>query len=284
MPRRQASQTALATAYLRAAHQVLDSKPLILEDPVAVPLLGAGTEQRIRDAADRYRTPEALALRSHVVLRSRYAEDRLAAAVGRGVTQYVLVGAGFDTFALRQPEWADSLKVIEIDHPDSQAAKRARIAAAGMQLPANALLAEIDFERESLFDGLRRNGVTTAEPTLFSWLGVTMYLTEAAIDATLASMAAFPEGSEVVLTFLSPPASDARASPSARSRIAQRVAEAGEPFLSRFEPAAFERKLLAAGFSSVDFLTPAMADSSYFQQRPKDLPPPHRTGIAAARR
>lgn len=98
-----ASRTALATAYLRAAHQLLDAPPRVLEGPVAVPLLGPAALQRIRETAADYRKAEARALRVHVVLRSRFAEDRLAAAVRRGVTQYVLLGAGFDTFALRQP-------------------------------------------------------------------------------------------------------------------------------------------------------------------------------------
>ena len=284
MPQREASRTALATAYLRAAHQLLDARPLILDDPVAVRLLGNGAEQRIRDGVERYQTPEALALRSHVVLRSRFAEDRLSAAVRRGVVQYVIVGAGFDTFALRQPQWAKSLKVIEVDHLSSQDAKRSRIAEAGMQIPANVHFADIDFERESLRDGLLRNGVSTIEPTLFSWLGVTMYLSEAAIDATLGSMATFPAGSEAVITFLQPPSRDSRASRPEPSRLAHLVAESGEPFVSYFGEAAFREKLLAAGFSSVEFLTPETAYSRYFQGRRTNLPPPKRTGVAAALR
>lgn len=284
MSQREASRTALATAYLRAAHQILDAKPFILDDPVAVQLLGEGAEQRIREAAERYQTPGALALRSHVVLRSRFAEDRLSAAVQRGVSQYVIVGAGFDTFALRQPQWANSLKVIEVDHLSSQAAKRSRIAEVGMQIPTNVVFADIDFEQESLRDGLLRNGATVTKPTFFSWLGVTMYLTDAAIDATLRSMATFPEGSEVVLTFLQPPMSDPDASLSGPSRLAQFVAESGEPFVSYFDQTAFEEKLLAAGFSSVEFLTPEIANSRYFQQRQADLPLPKRASIASALR
>ena len=284
MSQREASRTALATAYLRAAHQILDAKPFILDDPVAVQLLGEGAEQRIREAAERYQTPEALALRSHVVLRSRFAEDRLSTAVQRGVSQYVIVGAGFDTFALRQPLWANSLKVIEVDHLSSQAAKRLRIGEVGRQIPMNVVFADIDFEQESLRDGLLRNGVTVTKPTFFSWLGVTMYLTDSAINATLRSMATFPEGSEVVLTFLQPSMGDPHASPSEPSQLAQRVAESGEPFVSYFDQSTVKEKLLAAGFSSVEFLTPEIAKSRYFQQRQSDLPLPKRTGIASALR
>src|SRR5262245_43277899 len=98
MSQRTASRTALGTAHLRAAHQLLDPPPRILEDPTAVAVLGAQAEQRIRDSAEHWQSPEGRALRAHMVLRSRFAEDRLAAAVGRGVTQYVVLGAGFDTF------------------------------------------------------------------------------------------------------------------------------------------------------------------------------------------
>lgn len=284
MSQREASRTALVTAYLRAAHQIFDAKPLILDDPVAMQLLGQGAEQRIRDAVERYQTPAAMALRSHVVLRSRYAEDRLSAAVRRGVSQYVIVGAGFDTFALRQPHWASALTVIEVDHPNSQVAKRSRIRTAGMQIPANVVFADVDFEHDSLRDGLLRHGISISAATLFSWLGVTMYLTEAAIDATLESMAAFPEGSEVVLTYLEPPGNGPQASASESSRLARRVADSGEPFVSYFDEAAVEEKLLMAGFSSVEFLTPETANAKYFRERPTDLPLPKRTGIVSALR
>jgi len=124
MSDRNASRTALGTAYLRAAHQLLDAPPRILEDPLAVTLLGPAAAQRISDTRGSYQTPERLLLRAHVVLRSRFAEDRLAAAVHRGVTQYILLGAGFDTFALRQPPWARPLRICEVDHAGTQYTKR----------------------------------------------------------------------------------------------------------------------------------------------------------------
>ena len=270
-----ASRTALGTAYLRAAHQLLDGQPHILDDPVALSLLGPTALQRINDTADDYRTPERLALRTHVVLRSRFAEDRLAAAVLRGVTQYVILGAGLDTFALRQPPWAQELKILEVDHPGTQAMKRSHLAAAGLTMPRNADFATIDLEHESLSDGLLRYHVAMDEPTFFSWLGVTMYLKEDAIDAVLRSVAAFPELSEIVLTFVTPPGD----SP---SLLAQRTASLGEPWLSYFEPDVLEAKLRGAGFSKVEFLTPTEAEARYFGQRPADLPVPKRTNILSA--
>lgn len=275
MANRNPSRTALATAYMRAAHQVLDAAPRILEDPLAVAVLGPAARQRIVDSAASYQTPERRALRSHVVLRSRFAEDRLAAAVRRGVTQYVLLGAGFDTFALRQPAWARALRVLEVDHPATQGSKRAQLMAVGLTMPANAAFGSIDFEHESLRDGLQRYQVSLAQPTFLSWLGVTMYLAEDAIDAVLRSVAALPAGSEIVLTYAPPPGD-------LPSPFDQRAAGLGEPWVSYFEPDAIAAKLRRAGFSHVDLLAPVEAEARYFRQRPDDLPVPKRTNLACA--
>ena len=278
----QPSRTALATAYLRAAHQLLDAPPRVMEDPLAVSVLGDGAADRIGKDAARYRSAAVQALRAHVVLRTRFAEDRLAAAVNRGVCQYVLLGAGLDTFALRQPAWARSLRIVEIDHPDTQRFKRAMLSQAHIEVPANVTFGVIDFERESLLEGLDRHGVRPSQPTFFSWLGVTMYLTEASIDRALQSMGAFAAASEVVLTFLEP--RDERPAPVAPSpdRLASRVAAAGEPFVSYLRPADVETKLRQAGFATVRFLTPEQAKALYFSPQSPDLPPPSRTGIAYA--
>jgi methyltransferase (TIGR00027 family) len=272
-----ASHTALATAYLRAAHQILDAEPLILKDPAALVLLEPDAEKRIKESVDRYMSPQAKALRAHVVLRSRYAEDRLESSMARGVSQYILVGAGFDTFAIRQPAWAAPLRIIEVDHPDTQRLKRTKISQAGIPVPDNVVFAGIDFEQESFEEGLIRNGVRSDELTLFSWLGVTMYLTEPAIDATLKCMARSPTGSEAVITFRQPPSSQSSAS----NQLADRVSEAGEPFVSYFTPKNFEGKLLDSGFVKVDFLTPELS-ARYFHDGANSLPNPQRISIASA--
>lgn len=225
MSGRDASPTALRTAYLRAAHQLLDAPPRILEDPVAVALLGPDAERRIRETADRYGSAERRALRAHVVLRSRFAEDRLAAA--------------------------------------------------GLAMPGNADFATIDFEHESLREGLLRHGISLDAPTFFSRLGVTMYLPEDAIDGVLGQAAAFPEGSEIVLTFARP--RDDGPLPTAR-----RAESLGESWRSTFEPAAIEAKLRDAGFTDVAFLTPAEAEARYFRGRPADLPVLRQTNVVSA--
>ena len=172
MSEQKVSRTALRTAYLRAVHQLLDAQPLVLDDPIVVSLIGSDGVQRIHDTAEQHYSPERQALRAHVVLRSRFAEDRLEAAVQRTVRQYIILGAGFDTFALRQPEWAGILKIFEVDQPGTQALKRTLMSAAGLSMPENADFIEIDIEKESLGDGLMRSSVSMQEPAFFSWLVV----------------------------------------------------------------------------------------------------------------
>ena len=280
----QPSRTALATAYLRAAHQLLDAPPRVLDDPLAITVLGEGASSRIRNDAARYRSPGAQALRAHIVLRTRFAEDRLAEAVKRGVSQFVLLGAGLDTFAYRQPPWAKSLRIVEIDHPNTQSFKLAMLSRAHIDVPANVGFGAIDFDGESLLEGLIRHGVLPTQPTFFSWLGVTMYLADASIDRALQSMGAFAEGTEVVLTFLEPRDEPLAPAVPPPDRLAARVAAAGERFVSYLSPAAVETKLRQAGFTTVQFLTSDEAKARYFSPQSADLPPPSRTGLACATR
>ena len=243
---------------------------------------------RDNEAEARLQAPPARALRSHVVLRSRYAEDRLALAVARGVRQYVVLGAGYDTFIVRQPLWAAALRITEVDRAAIQQAKRARLAEVGLIVPGNVTFLEMDFETETLAAGLERGGVNRSEPAFFSWLGVSVYLTEAAIDAVLATVAAYPAGSEIVFTFSQPrdPRPDVRpdASGDGEPTLADRVAAIGEPWLSYFSPEAMEEKLLDAGFRDVEFLTPDAARAAYSSGAAGELPPPRRTAIASALR
>ena len=167
MSNRKASNTALGTLFLRGVHQMLDAKPLILDDPAALTLLGEDACRQIKNRRDHHLTLAARALRTHVVLRSRFTEDRLAQAIVRGITQYVILGAGFDTFAYRQPLWAKTLKIFEVDQPATQAQKRLRLEQAGMTLPPNLSFTGIDFEHESLRDGLLRSGMSLTEPFFF---------------------------------------------------------------------------------------------------------------------
>lgn len=280
---RTASRTAQGVTFLRAAHQLLDTPPLVLEDPVALRLIGPEGERQIAGDPARFQTPLVRGVRAHVVLRSRFAEDRLAAAVKRGATQCVILGAGFDTFAFRQPEWARSLRVIEVDQPASQALKREQLAAAGVVTPANVSFVSIDFERESLRDGLSRHGISLAEPTFFSWLGVTVYLTESAVDAVLETVVEYPAGTEIVLTFAQPRAPAVVVSDvENRPTLADLAANVGEPWQSYFKLDELERKLRSIGFVAIQFLTSEEAQRLYFTGRMDGLSAPSRTSIVSA--
>jgi methyltransferase (TIGR00027 family) len=270
-----ASKTALGAAYMRAAHQLLDDEPLLLRDPVALPLLGAQAAAIIQDAVDRFQSTKGKALRADIVLRSRFTEDRLEAAAAKGVTRFILIGSGFDSFALRQPPWARMLKVVEVDHPATQSAKRERIAQAGLSEPENLIFAPADFEYEGLSEVLGRCGIGADEPAFFSWLGVTTYLEKAAINATLRAIAAFAPGSEVALTFRQPLDETA-------SMLAAIVSDLGEPYISFFTPEEIETTLRHTGFSDIDFLTPEKAEALYFAPARNDLPVPERTTILCA--
>jgi methyltransferase (TIGR00027 family) len=278
MTERDASVTARSVAGLRAAHLLLDGKPPILEDTIILRLLGPQAEPFIRDLAERYKAPQARGLRSHVLLRSRFAEDSLREAVARGIRQYVLLGAGLDTFASRKPEWARELSIIEVDHPSSQADKQRLLRSAEIPIPANVRYADVDFEHETLADGLRRCAIDFGQPTFFSWLGVTMYLTREAIDATLATVASFAKGSEIVLTFAQPTEPD----DTAGRFFAERAAAAGEPWLSYFTPDEMESVLRSHGFADVRFLTRETVLRQYYADRSDDLLPPRRISIVSA--
>lgn len=271
-----ASRTALATAYLRAAHQILDGAPLLFPDPVALPLLGPQAETQIRSTIERYQGPFGRGLRSHVCLRARFAEDRLAAS--RGTGWYVLVGAGFDTFALRQPDWARDLRIIEIDHPATQDAKRTMMASAGLSSPDNLTFVPADFTRQTLADILGRLEIPQDDGVYFSWLGVSMYLDAAAVDATLSAMAGVSRRVGLTLSFKQPLQEHIERD----VQMAKVVAGLGEPFLSLFTPEEMAARLTAHGFARQEFLTRERARTDYFTPPHPGIPAPHNTTIAWA--
>ena len=271
---RDASRTALGVAALRAAHRLLDAEPWILDDPIAARLLGSSEASHLLGEG-RLQHPLARALRSHVLLRSRVAEERLEAACAVGLRQCVILGAGLDTFAYRQPDWASALRIFEVDHPASQEAKRGRVRAAGLADPPNLIHAPMDFERTSLEEGLRDAGFDASRPAFFSWLGVTMYLTLPAVEAVFRFVGALPGGSRMVLTFAQP-------EDGATSNLADLAASVGEPWITRFTPDELAAALLRAGFSAADILAPEEARDRFFRDRADGLPAPRRASIAYA--
>ena len=266
----QPSATAYGTAMQRAAHQIFDD-PRVFEDPFALRIIGADREALLRSDPERYRTRLSLAVRAFVVMRSRYAEDALAQAVQRGVRQYVILGAGLDTFACRNP-YPDRLRVMEVDHPSTQAWKRARLGESGIEIPGALVFAPVDFETETLADGLKRAGFRSGEPAFFSWLGVVVYLTQAAVKQTLRFVASSTApASEIVFDFLLPSSSLSEQQKRSRAASMRRVAALGEPWLSFFEPSALAQELSRMGFAGVEIFGPDDANQRYFHDRTDDL-------------
>src|SRR5262249_42911917 len=268
----QYSKTALAAAFYRAQHHLHD-EPKLLDDPYAHRLLTPaemaaseggrgggglggglppGDPHAVLARALRTVTPA-----SSVLARARYTEDRLAMAVARGVSQYVLVGAGLDTFAFRRADVRDRLQVFELDHPRSQAFKRARLAAAGLTDPPNLHFGVVDFERESVADALGRLPFRAEQPAVFAWLGVTMYLTRPAIDGTWRAMRTVAaRGSELVFDFTHPQAFSPSASEQGR-KILERTRAIGEPIITGLDPATLGAALSETGWRLIEQLDPA---------------------------
>ncbi len=260
----QPSRTALAAAAHRAVHQVLE-RGRIFADPLAVRILGADAEAAVRDAESN---PSRRMLRLFIAVRTRFAEDALAAAVARGVRQLVVLGAGLDTYAYRNA-FGETLHVFEVDHPATQAWKRQRLAEAAIPLPPTLTFAPIDFERETLADGLAAAGFDPAKQAFFTWLGVVPYLTEQAVFSTLEFIARLPGGAHVVFDYGNPPASglDRDRNAATQEALAARVASVGEAFKSYFETHALHAKLMALGFREVEDLGPALIRERYFANR-----------------
>ncbi|MBV8476214.1 MAG: class I SAM-dependent methyltransferase, partial [Acidobacteria bacterium] len=183
---------------MRAIHQALEGNSRILDDPISPRLVDARSDiyKSRLELLDRLPEPTRLRLKATFVMRSRFAEDCLAEAVNQGVRQYVLLGAGLDTFAYRQPRWASSLRIFEVDHPATQRWKRRRLAEAGISVPENVTFVPVDFEKVSLATALPQAGIDSGMAAFFSMLGVTQYLIEGAFDETLRFVLSMPSPSE----------------------------------------------------------------------------------------
>ena len=264
MQQGQPSRTALGAAVHRAAHQVLE-RGAIFTDPLAARILGAEAAAALREDQN---APSRRMLRLFIAVRTRFAEDSLAAAAARGVRQLVVLGAGLDTYAYRTP-LAASLRMFEVDHPATQAWKRQRLAGAAIPVPRALTFAPVDFERETLADGLSAAGFDPAQQTFFTWLGVVPYLTEQAVFSTLGFIASLPGGAHVVFDYGNPPSSsaDREEHAAAHDLLAARVASVGEAFRSHFDTDVLHAKLTALGFREIEDLGPASIRARYFAGR-----------------
>ncbi len=273
------SATALGAAVMRAMHQTLDD-PRILDDPIAALLVGP--ELARRSAITRM-MPFGARLRANFVMRSRYAEDCLAEASGNGIGQYVMLGAGLDTFAYRQPEWGRALRIFEVDHPATQKWKLEKLAAAGIAVPGNLSMAPVDFENISLRDGLTAAGFDPRVPTFFSSLGVSQYLSEGALEVSLKFVLSMPRRSEIVFSFVLASQALGLGERVGISIFAAIAAAGGERWLSRYVPATLARELESMGFSKVVHFSADDANDRYFPARRDDMRASRLEGMRASR-
>jgi methyltransferase (TIGR00027 family) len=273
---RPASNTAVGVATLRAAHQLIDQLPRILDDTVVVRLLGNETSRYIHENAWRLQSPRAAALRTHVLLRSRYAEERLKIAVDGGVAQFLVLGAGLDTFAYRQPPWTSNLRIFEVDHPASQQSKRDRLAAADIPIPANLTFVPVDFEHETLRERLEACNFDFAARAFVSCLGVLVYLTGDAVEDVFRFLGSLAPSSECVLTI---GGGHKPADPTVPS-LGDLAAAAGEPFRSVLDPESLAELCARFGVEPPVFPGPDEV-SRYLGDRRDGLRAPSRQSIAS---
>ena len=270
-----ASTTALRVAIRRAAHQAID-RPTVLDDPIAVKLIGPGY-QRDMERAMHY---VARDFRLYMSVRSRYAEDRLAQQVAEGVRQYVILGAGLDTFAYRNP--FAGLKVYEVDHPATQQWKRELLVEAGIAIPENVAYISLDLEHKSLAESLLEAGLNPAEPAFFGWLGVVPYLTREAFRATLATIGRLPAGTAVSFDYAFPPETLSAKRRQVFDVLSKRVAASGEPLQLFFRPDELEMEVRAAGFRRTEQLDTDGMNDAYLKDRADGLKlSPVRVGMLA---
>jgi methyltransferase (TIGR00027 family) len=258
------------TAIRRAAHQLLDN-PRIFEDPLAVGFIPEASEQAVLAAVDDHLAPLSTLLRSLFALRSRFAEDRLAEAAARGVRQYVILGAGLDTFPWRQPGFALPLRIFCVDHPSSLASTLSYVRARGLVTPPNVTFVAVDLEGGQLAERLTKYGFAHGARTFCSLLGVTQYLSRDAVEALFGFAAGLPTQSEIVFSFVSPDEQLVESDFAATTYSGTLAGTLGEPWKTRLRSSEAVAILTSLGFGEVFHLTPERAHQRYFAGRSDTL-------------
>jgi len=241
------SRTALLIARQRAAHQLLDHGA-ILNDPFAMKILREDGNNALQFAGAH---PMASIGRLFTAARSRIAEDALCVAVERGIRQIVILGAGLDTFALRNPHSALEIRIYEVDHPATQAWKGERLAEAQIALPPSLTLVPVDFEQDDLAEALAGAGFQLNSPAFFTWLGVVPYLTQDAVGRTLEFIASI-QNSEVVFDYMEPPQAFSQEMKEMVAKRTEQLEKMNERWASRFDPAGIAALLRSQGFHSIE--------------------------------
>jgi methyltransferase (TIGR00027 family) len=251
--------TAAIAALSRAAHVALDAPPFVFEDRPGLRLANDPTVLR----------------RGTFVARARYVEELVAERQGDGVDQFVILGAGLDTTALRRSDLVDRLRIFEVDEPGTQSWKQARIAELGMTVPDNLTFARVDFESDvSWVEQLERVGFARDRRSIVASTGVTQYITAAALSTTMRQIAGLPSGTTFACTFVLPAGSIAPAERELRAWTEEQAAERGAPWISVYEPDEMLRLAREAGFADVRNVSPADWNARYFNGRTDGLHAP----------
>jgi methyltransferase (TIGR00027 family) len=263
--------TAVRVALWRAMHVQVDPRPHVFEDDVGLKLAAPDDGWRRRPDMD----PRATSLpRAAIVARARFIEDLVAEQAGRGVGQYVILGAGLDTFAQRRPETVSGLRVFEIDRPGPQAWKRQRLIELGFGIPEWLRLVPVDFEAGGSWgERLRTAGFDAGQPAVVASAGVSMYLTKDATTATLRQVAALASGSTLAMTFLLPLEFAEPAERPVREAAERGARAGGTPFISFFTPPEMLALARDAGFSDVQHVSAITLTERYFAGRADGLRP-----------
>lgn len=256
--------TALTVAWLRAAHQVLDAPP-IFADPFAFALLTPEERIFIQEDPGRFDRPPLRGVRASLAVRAAWAEEAWREAHGQGTRQYVLLGAGLDTFAWRNTD--AQVRIFEVDRPAFQAFKRERLRLAGLPESGWPTFVPLDLEHRTLLDSLALAGFDAAAPAFFAWLGVTMYLEEATVRETLGALAGLGPGTTVVFDYAVAPQLLSPRERAGRTLLTDRTAAGGEPWKSAFDPAALTAALRTMGFVRVEDLDGAALSAKYLAGR-----------------
>jgi len=278
MKEKKRSKTTEGVAAARAYH-LLYQDPVVFEDPYAIQLTSHPWRTILKIRALNWLLIRAL---HHDILplwaeffgRARYAEEQLDKALERGIDQYVLLGAGLDSFALRKKDLVRKLKVFELDHPLSQKSKRDRLVKLNIDLPDNLEFVPVDFEKESVADALARSSYSNKKPAFFSWLGTIPYLTSEAVFSTFRSITSYAtRGSEIVLDYFIPKELVEPSDVPLYEKIERMVARRGEPHTSSFDPRTFPQNVCELGFELVEHLPPTDQEERYFENRKDGLRP-----------
>lgn len=271
MPAASPDSTAVRVALWRALHGEIDAPPLVLDDAIGLQL--AAPDANWRERADMH-PQRTRGYRASIVARARFLDDLVTQRNGEGVAQYVILGAGLDTFAQRKPEIASRMRIFEVDRPEPQRWKRQRLIDTGYGVPDGLRLVPVDFEAgASWWDELVNAGFDTAQPALVASTGVSMYLTTEANVATLQQIARLAPGSTLAMTFILPLDLIDPAERAQHQMVYERARAAGTPFVSFFSPDEMIALARRAGFRDARCVSTEDLTQRYFDKRSDGLRP-----------